>query len=285
MKLRWMVKKAARMSVALLSWGSGALMFRRWFAREPQVRVLMYHRFRDVPYDPFSVTVAAFSRQMEWLAQRGLAISLDELDRFLAGEDDLPDGAVLVTIDDGYYDVWSEAAPILRQYGIPAVAFVPSGEVEAVTVGVDTPLREDAHLSWGEVEALPGRGVAVGSHARDHDSLGSLSRDEVCYQAEASRHELETHLERPVVAFAYPFGTRADYNEMTGDVIREVGYQCAFTAQHGAIGPGADRYDLPRVKVEGGEGLWMFKLIVRGGLDAWGWIDRSLWRVQRNFNS
>jgi hypothetical protein len=34
------------------------------------------------------------------------------------------------------------------------------------------------------------------------------------------------------------------------------------------------------VKIEGGEGLRMFSLIVRGALDGWRWIDRFLWRLQ-----
>ena len=49
---------------------------------------------------------------------------------------------------------------------------------------------------------------------------------------------------------------------------------------HGAIAPGADPLTLPRVKIEGGEGLWMFRAIVDGGLDAWRWVDRFMWRLQ-----
>ncbi|MDH3602361.1 MAG: polysaccharide deacetylase family protein, partial [Candidatus Tectomicrobia bacterium] len=235
------------------------------------------------PYDAFSVSVPVFREQMEWLAQRSLAISLDDLDAFLAGQRDLPDGAVLVTVDDGYDDVWSQAAPVLHRLGIPAVAFIPSAEVGGCGQP-DEVAAEAAHLSWAEVRALPGYGIEVGSHAREHASLGSMSRSQVRVQADASRRELESHLQTPVLAFAYPFGTRADYNDMTAEVLRESGYRCVFTAQHGAIRAGAARYDLPRVKVEGDESLWMFKLIVRGGLDAWGWIDRALWRVQRNYD-
>jgi hypothetical protein len=84
----------------------------------------------------------------------------------------------------------------------------------------------------------------------------------------------------PVTSFAYPFGTRADYNEATAALLREAGYTCAFTSQHGAIAPGADPLTLPRVKVEGGEGMWMFQSLTRGGLDGWRWIDRTLWSLQ-----
>jgi peptidoglycan/xylan/chitin deacetylase (PgdA/CDA1 family) len=278
------VKKVARYSVAWGAWGTGWLALRRRCGRGPRVRVLMYHRFREVPYDPFSVSIAAFTRHMEWLARRGLAISLADLQAFLAGQRDLPDGSVLVTVDDGYRDFWSQAVPVLRRLGIPAVAFIPTGEIvsdscEGENVGEAG--LDDARLSWEEVVALPSQGVTVGSHAWKHHSLGRMGRAQVYFQASQSRKELEARLRSPVVAFAYPFGTRADFNALTREVLREVGYACAFTAQHGAIRAGADPYALPRIKVEGGEGLWMFKLLVRGGLDPWGWVDRLVWRIQQ----
>jgi peptidoglycan/xylan/chitin deacetylase (PgdA/CDA1 family) len=173
--------------------------------------------------------------------------------------------------------LWSQALPILERFGIPAVAFIPSGEV-----GAEDSEPDAQRLSWKQVQALPGYGVAVGSHARQHQSLGALSRDQVGVQAGQSRRELEAQLGSSVTAFAYPFGTRADYNKMTAEVVQDVGYRWAFTAQHGAIRVGTAPYTLPRVKVEGGEGLWMFKLLVKGGLDAWGWVDRLLWRWQQS---
>lgn len=278
-KLRWYLKKVARYSVLLSTWASGWLLVRRCFDRGPRVRALMYHRFRDDAYDPFSVTVADFRRQMEWLARSGLAISLADLQAFLAGERNLPDGSVLVTVDDGYYDLWPEIVPLLRRLGVPAVAFVPAGEVADNEAAGSVP-APDQKLSWKEIVALPTQGVAVGSHAWHHRSLGKMAIREAYVEATESRQELERRLGAPVLAFAYPFGTRADFNSETKEVLRQAGYACAFTAQHGAISAGVDPYSLPRVKVEGGEGLWAFKLLAKGSLDSWGIVDRIFWRFQ-----
>lgn len=281
-KLRWYLKKVARYSVMFFTWASGWLILRGCFARGPRVRALMYHRFRDDAYDPFSVTVADFRRQMEWLARSGLAISLADLQAFLAGERDLPDGSVLVTVDDGYYDLWPEIVPLLRQIGVPAVAFVPAGEVAENSGGAVAAAPEDQKLSWREIVALPDQGVAVGSHAWHHRSLGKMAIKQAYFEAIHSRQELQRRLRAPVLAFAYPFGTQADFNSETREILRQAGYACAFTAQHGAIRRGIDPYSLPRVKVEGGEGLWAFKLLVRGGLDGWSVFDRVLWRLQQS---
>ena len=105
-----------RRGVMFLSWASGYLALERWWALRPRIRVLTYHRFRSCPRDPFSVDVQRFEEQMQWLADRHLAISLSDLEAFLAGRLVLGDGRVLVTIDDGYEEVGSVAVPILRRH-------------------------------------------------------------------------------------------------------------------------------------------------------------------------
>ena len=47
------------------------------------------------------------------------------------------------------------------------------------------------------------------------------------------------------------------------------------------LGAGADPLTLPRVKIEGGEGMGMFRLAASGGLDAWSLVDRSLYVLQK----
>ena len=278
-RLRWYVKKSARVGMAVAMWGTGLLTLRRWLASEGRVRVLMYHRFRTSDYDPFSVSVEAFEHQMAWLSDNKLAISLEEFEAFLSGHYRLHRDAVLVTVDDGFRDLWQEAAPILKRYKIPAVAFVTSNDVASSS---GDGAEGEQRLCWEEVCNLPSYGIAIGSHARDHVSLGTLSRNQVFFQADQSRRDIEARLQMPVVAFAYPYGTRVDYNAMTEEVLNNAGYTYVFTAQHGAVGADTTPDCLPRIKVEGGEDLWLFKLLVRGGLDAWGWIDRFAWRWQKS---
>jgi peptidoglycan/xylan/chitin deacetylase (PgdA/CDA1 family) len=273
--LRWVLKKSARKTVAV---ASGVLHGR---SQGPSIRVLTYHRFGDAPHDPFCVRVADFEGHMATLARLGLAVSLADVEAFLAGTRVLADGSVLVTIDDGCPSTLVHAAPILRRHGVPAVAFVPTGEIGDQRSARDTIQQHpDDRLSWRELVELRDWGIVVGSHAWSHQSLGRMPLAAVREQATRSREALESRLGQPVTAFAYPFGTLADFTAETADVIRESGYSCAFTSQHGAIRADADRFALPRVKIEGGEDLWMFEASIRGGLDAWRWIDRTLWRMQ-----
>jgi peptidoglycan/xylan/chitin deacetylase (PgdA/CDA1 family) len=238
----------------------------------------MYHRLRNAAREPFSVTPDAFEQQMAWLAKRGLVISLAAVREHIEGRRLPPSGSVLVTIDDGYRDLYTVGLPILRRHHIPAVAFVSVGRLEER--GPHDAADPDAHLSWTELAELLDGGVTVASHGWDHVSLAQLSPTELTEQLTRSRRELERRLGISVDAFAYPFGTRCDFNPATERALVAAGYSLAFTAQHGPICVGDNPIALPRVKVEGGEGMPMFRMLVRGGLDGWQWIDRALWRLQ-----
>lgn len=275
--MRWWVKKAARQGVVMASALSGAVG-RAQRAAHPHLRVLTYHRFGRVPRDPYCISEAVFDRQMAHVAEAGTAIGLDDLLAFLHGRASLPQGAVLVTIDDGFRSTLTIAHKVLRRRGVPAVAFVTPSLVDVG--GRCLAGRSEPYLTWEELRRLADDGVEIGSHAWTHRSMGRLEPREVRREACRSREVLEQRLRRPVLSFAYPYGTRADCSTQAAQEIAGAGYQVAFTSQHGPIQAGLDPFLLPRIKIEAGDGLLAFRLAARGGLDAWRYVDRWLWRIQ-----
>jgi len=265
--VRWYLKKVARRAVI----AAGSC---RSSGNRKQVRALTYHRCGEAAYDPFCVSQRDFEAQMQWLADNGLAVSLADLEEFMAGERDLTAGAVLVTVDDGLRSLYTEMLPVLRQFDIPAVAYVTPSLID------DEAGRPRSYLTWDELHRLAASGVAIGSHGWTHRSLGEMGPEEVRDEALRSRETIEQRLGIRVTSFAYPYGTRADFSNLTANVLAEGGYTTAFTSQHGSIVPGCDPIELPRIKVEGGEGLWMFRRLCRGAIDAWRLVDRTLWRAQ-----
>jgi peptidoglycan/xylan/chitin deacetylase (PgdA/CDA1 family) len=288
-RLRWYVKKAARGGLALGAFGSGALLAQRLVSPGARVRALTYHRFGSVARDPFCVAARDFDQQVGWIASEGLAVSLDDVIAFARGERPLRDGSVLVTIDDGCVSTLEVALPILRKHGVPSVAFVTSSLIGVGELGLP-----ERYMTWDELRRCAGSGMAIGSHAFSHRSLGQMTLAEARQEARRSREQLEGELGVGTVkAFAYPFGTHGDFSEETDRALADAGYAIAFNSQHGAIRPGSLRpgsvraaaageiTSLPRVKVEGGEALWMFKLLAQGAMDPWRVIDENLWRLQR----
>jgi peptidoglycan/xylan/chitin deacetylase (PgdA/CDA1 family) len=210
--------------------------------------------------------------QLALLRRSRRAVDLDAVIEFVAGRRELAGDSVLVTIDDGCLSTLSEALPRLARYGIPAVAFVTAGLV-GTNAAAD---HGERYLDWDELQELSRGGVEIGSHAFDHRSFGRLSIGEALDQARRSRERLESRLGKRVRAFAYPFGMRPDFSASTDAALREAGYEIAFHSLHGAISQGMDLVSLPRVKIEGGEGLRMFERSCTGAMDSWRIIDEGL---------
>lgn len=266
---RWMVKKAARVAIGLAS-AAGALPGVVGGGRANRIRVLTYHRFGQARQDPFCLSADAFASQMNWLASNGLAVSLADVVAFMAGTKDLPDGSVLVTMDDGDPGVAEIAQPILAHYKVPAVAFVVAGAI-----------GQPNHLDERQLRALPAAGIEIGSHSATHRSMAKIPPAEAMREIAGSRARLEDVLGMAVTSFAYPYGTLGDFNDDVAGMLAESGYTMAFTSQHGALKPGLAPMTLPRIKVEAGDPDWLFPLLCAGGLDAWRLVDRTLWQLQK----
>jgi peptidoglycan/xylan/chitin deacetylase (PgdA/CDA1 family) len=278
---RWFLKKVARSGVVLTSLATGRVQLRPDNHAAPRIRVLTYHRFGDRLRDPFCLNIQDFEAQMAWIAEQKCAISLNDLEQFLNQPGTLPDGSVLITIDDGYQSIFDQAFPILKKYNIPATVFVTVSAIqnqrEALPPDSDEP---EPHLTWSEVATMAQAGITIASHGWTHRSLGKLSVAEAQQEAQCSRAVLEEHLGQAVSAFAYPFGTFVDFNDATTQILQSHQYNFGFTSQHGAVRQNTDSLLLPRIKVESGEPLWLFQLLAKGGLDAWRLIDQNLWRLQ-----
>ena len=239
---------------------------------ERTLRVLMYHKVNDVDGNSVTVPVGLFDQQMAQLREFGYTpVALDSvIDHYVDGSP-LPLGAVLITFDDGYRDNLANAVPILQRYGYPAVLFVPIGYL-----GGRRPLPHDEHLAvrgivnptldWSELAELEDAGVRIESHGIGHRPLADLEVDEAAREITLSKLRLEEALGRPVRAFAYVKGSEAHYRLVHLSLLRQAGYDIAFTSISGANGPGTDPLQLHRYNVEPYPSR-TFELVLSGACD------------------
>ena len=236
------------------------------------LRVLMYHKVNDLPNNRMSMPVSLFDDQMAELDELGYTVvDLDSVLAHYVGGQPLPEGAVLITFDDGYRDNLENAAPVLKKYGYPAVQFVP-----IAYVGDSQPLPHEKYLSahgvfnptvdWDEIRELERHGVRIESHGISHRPLAELEIDEAAREIAISKLKLEVRLGRPVRAFSYVKGSEADYKPVHPSLVRQAGYDLAFTAVSGANGPGSDPLQLRRYNVEP-YSRRTFELVLAGACD------------------
>ncbi len=92
--------------------------------------------------------------------------------------------------------------------------------------------------------------IDVGAHTVSHPQLSALSREQQFKQILDCRRALETLIDRDVIAFAYPYGTRADYTPYSVDAVRESGFTLACSNFPGMlVKRRLDAFQLPRYLV------------------------------------
>ena len=220
--------------------------------RSISVPILMYHYIRTPPSrlrDPIgynlSVSPGDFDTQMDWLAVNGYhAVDFNDLRAYFENRRPLPSRPVVITLDDGYQDLYSAALPVLELYRFKAVAYVVSGFV-----------GRPGYLTAAEVKDLDRSGFEIASHTVDHADLARASLPWVMYQLVASKASLQDLVDHPVVDFAYPSGK---FNAQVVSAVRLAGYDTAVTTIPWTYHSRADRYTWTRVRVAGGEALSEF---------------------------
>jgi len=251
-RLKQLLKNSVYRTIGETATGVGAVDG----AARRTLRVLMYHKVNDVPENSVTVPPGLFDEQMAQLAELGYRpVSLDDVLAYYLDGAPLPAGAVLITFDDGYRDNLENALPILERHGYPAVVFVPIGYLDG-----QRPLPHDEHLAgrgivnrtldWTELAEIEAAGVRVESHGIGHRPLADLEVDEAAREIVLSKLRLEERLGRPVRAFAYVKGSEAHYRPVHLSLLRQSGYDLAFTSISGANGPDTDPLQLHRYNVE-----------------------------------
>ena len=247
-------------------------------AGDRRLRVLMYHKVNDLPGNPLSVPVGVFDEQMAQLrALEYSVVALDGVLEYYVNGAELPARAVLITFDDGYRDNLEHAAPVLERYGYPAVLFVPIAYLDdALPLPHEERLAArgvvNSTLDWGELAELEAAGIRIESHGISHRPLADLALDEAAREIVLSKLRLEDRLARPVRSFAYVKGSEAHYKPVHLSLLRQAGYDVAFTSVSGSNDQSTDPLRLHRYNVEPYP-TRTFELVLSGACDLIGWKD------------
>lgn len=94
-----------------------------------KVLILMYHRFSE-KNGKFSISQEAFSAHLKYLSKHYKVITLTEYIEFRKAKTELPKKLAIITIDDGYRDVFEIAEPVLRKNNLPATLFAVTDFLE-----------------------------------------------------------------------------------------------------------------------------------------------------------
>ena len=215
----------------------------RFPVSDEPVPILMYHYVRPDPGpdDPvgqgLSVSPELFAEHLAYLAQAGYTpVTMAELAEIWQGTRARPANPIVLTFDDGYRDFYTNAWPILQQYGFPATVYLISAFLD-----------EPNYLTRAMVQELDASGmVDFGSHSVHHPDLPSLSDVEAESEIAGSKHALEDLLGHQVSSFCYPTGS---YSDREIALVKAAGYALAVTTEWDYAEPSMDAFELPRLRM------------------------------------
>lgn len=211
------------------------------------VPVIMYHSIGVEKGNPIIMPKEQFETEMKYLKENGYTtLTLKELYDYFENKVPIPDKSIVITLDDGYKDNYTDAFPILKKYGLKATIFV-------VTSYVD---KNPAFINSVQIKEMDAAGIQIESHTVTHRDLDKLSYDEQYKELKDSKTFLESLLSRSIDFVAYPTGK---YNDITIKVAKAAGYKMGLTT-NGRWSDKADGiFTLDRVYISTFHSMTVFK--------------------------
>lgn len=193
---------------------------------QTRVVVLGYHNFSNTrQVSDMLMRTSEFCQQMQYIQDAGLAvITMQDFLDWLLGERCLPPRCVLITIDDGWRSVYTDAYPVLKAYGYPFTLFLYtsylSGRGQSMTPDM--------------VREMMAAGATIGSHSATHLYPSQWKR----YEEDSPEYaaQLQEELPDSVETLRQMFGNCSTYCFPGGyytqpmlEALRACGIPVAFT--------------------------------------------------------
>ena len=207
--------------------------------------VLTYHSIDDHS-SVISTSRRAFRLHMQFLhSQSFRTVQLSEVVAILREDRPVPPRSVCLTFDDGYRSIYSEAFPVLQEYGFTATLFLV---VRYCGRHNDWPgnlgsLKRAPLLSWNEVKEMNRFGIECGSHTLTHPDLTRIAPRIAEEEILHSKQEIEEKTGESSTVFAYPYGR---YNSTVQKMVRSH-FSGACSTKLGNVRTGADPYTMKRI--------------------------------------
>ena len=213
-----------------------------------QVAVLGYHDFTNTKsITEMRMRTAEFCRQMQFLKDSDICvISMQDFLEWRFGTRCLPERCVLITIDDGWKSVYTDAYPILKAYGYPFTLFLYVRYIDV----------KGSSMTLEQIREMMAFGATIGSHSWNHlypSKWKRYGQQSDQYAAQLQKEFLDSQVKLCELfyncsTYCYPGG----YNTQPMlSTLESSPYRAAFTVIEGKVNHSVSPYLVNRYMVFG----------------------------------
>src|SRR3989304_8070692 len=267
--LRYLLKRAVKIIVCIFTIYTGYQYITRSKSNKRGLTILTYHSISNEIEPDETVTPEEFERQLQYIKENYRVISLEEAIEYLQTDFGKISGSIVITFDDGYSDNYYNAYPLLKKHDFPATIFLISDFIKN---------NGSKYLSSSQIHEMKSNDISFGSHTVSHQILTRLTNEEIVREIRDSKDTLESRLDQKISSFAYPVGTRADFNDEIMEIVKACKYKCACSNMYGMNGENADIFALKRIGIETTDNFFIFKQKLDGALNIMSFKDTKFFQ-------
>ncbi len=273
--MRYLLKKIIKIVVCIITTCSGYQRICRNNTNKKGLTILTYHSISNEIVPDETVTPDEFERQLQYIEENYKVIPLEEAMEYLQTDIEKGSSSIVITFDDGYSDNYYNAYPLLKKHNFPATIFLITDFIKN---------NVSKYLSPSEIHEMKSNNISFGSHTISHRILTGLRKEEIIREIKGSKDILESQLGQRINSFAYPVGTRADFDDAIMEIVKAYKYTCACSNVYGMNGKNDDIFALKRIGIETTDNFFIFKKKLEGALNIMSFKDtRFFQRFKRIF--
>lgn len=235
-----------------------------------EVPIIMYH---SVLKDPertgkYVITPAQFEEDLIYLKNNGYTtIVVEDLINWVYNDGELPEKPIILTFDDGYYNNYLYAFPLLKQYECKAVISIIGNYTDQYTKSGERNAYY-SHITWDMVSEMIDSGIIeIANHSYDMHTLnkgrkGSNKKKNESYEVYKSTFErdlveFQNKIEEMTgympKTYTYPYGS---VSKDSLEFVKELGFYASLSCAEGKNCLTGDKNE-----------LYLLKRYIRTGTD------------------
>lgn len=201
--------------------------------------VIMYHSLLkdEKLQNDYTVSPTLFENDLKYLAENGYTtVVVKDLTDYVYGKKSLPEKCIMLTFDDGYYNNYVYAYPLLRQRGMRAVVSIIGSQTALFTENGEenaywSHLRAERLRETEDVFEIQNHSWNLHEYGERRGCLRRSGEDEARYakllheDTEQTQQLIEEIGLPAPECYTYPFGACSEESER---ILREMGFLCTL---------------------------------------------------------